>query len=42
MFGNNDAEIARLRAQLDDRRGVIKDYPEGHPPGFCTRARPPR
>ncbi|OEJ34198.1 hypothetical protein [Streptomyces subrutilus] len=31
MFGNNDAEIARLRAQLDDRRGVIKDYPEGHP-----------
>ncbi|MEU9857245.1 hypothetical protein [Streptomyces sp. NPDC047974] len=31
MFGNHDAEIARLRAQLDDRRGVIKDFPEGHP-----------
>lgn len=31
MFGNHEAEIARLRAQLDDRRGVIKDYPEGHP-----------
>ncbi|MFJ8213227.1 hypothetical protein [Streptomyces sp. NPDC096033] len=31
MFGNHDAEIARLRAQLNERRGVIKDYPEGHP-----------
>lgn len=31
MFGNHDAEIARLRAQLDDRRGIVKDFPEGHP-----------